>query len=129
MAGYAVQSLDAPEAIGPYSQAVRVGQTIYLSGQIALDPKTMELNCASFRDEVQQVFANIQTVLKAAGAGIEDVVKFTVFLTDISTFDTVNAVMSEVCKHPFPARSALGVAALPRGANIEVETIAVVNSS
>ena len=86
----------------------------------------MELNTGSFIDEVRQVFANIQTVLKAAGAELDDVVKFTVYLTDIANFDTVNAVMSEVCKHPYPARSAIGVAALPRGANVEVETIAVV---
>ena len=128
MAGYAVHTTDAPEAIGPYSQAVRIGQTIYLSGQIALDPQTMDLNDTTFQDEVRQVFTNIRTVLQATGADLEDVVKFTVFLTDIAKFDTVNAVMSEVCKHPFPARSAIGVAALPRGANIEVETIAVVNS-
>ena len=128
MAGYAVHTKDAPEAIGPYSQAVRIGQTIYLSGQIALDPQTMDLNATTFQDEVRQVFTNIQTVLQATGADLEDVVKFTVFLTDIAKFDTVNAVMSEVCTHPFPARSAIGVAALPRGANIEVETIAVVNS-
>ena len=128
MAGYAVHTSDAPEAIGPYSQAVRIGQTIYLSGQIALDPQTMDLNDTTFQDEVRQVFTNIRTVLQATGADLEDVVKFTVFLTDIAKFDTVNAVMSEVCKHPFPARSAIGVTALPRGANIEVETIAVVNS-
>ena len=126
MAAYAIHSADAPEAIGPYSQAVRVENTVYLSGQIPLDPKTMELNTGSFLDEVRQVFSNIQTVLKAAGAELDDVVKFTVYLTDIANFDTVNAVMSEVCKHPYPARSAIGVAALPRGANVEVETIAVV---
>ena len=126
MAGYAVHTADAPEAIGPYSQAVRIENTIYLSGQIPLDPHTMELNNPSFLDEVRQVFTNIKTVLGAAGANLDDVVKFTVFLTDIANFDTVNAVMSEVCSHPFPARSAIEVAALPRGANIEVETIAVV---
>ena len=127
MAGYAIYSYDAPEAIGPYSQAVRVGNMIFLSGQIPLDPETMEIQATSFIEEVRQVFHNIKTVLKAAGAEIEDVVKFTVFLTDIANFDTVNAVMSEICKHPFPARSAIGVAALPRGAHIEVETIAVVD--
>ena len=127
MAGYAIHSADAPEAIGPYSQAVRVGNTVYLSGQIPLNPDTMELVGGSFLDEVRQVFHNIITVLKAAGAQIDQVVKFTVFLTDISNFDTVNAVMSEVCKHPYPARSAVEVAGLPRGAQIEVETIAVVD--
>ena len=126
MAGHAIHSANAPAAIGPYSQAVQIENLVFLSGQIPLDPQTMEMVNTSFEAEVRQVFANITSVLEAANASIEDVVKFTVFLTDISNFDQVNSVMNEICNQPFPARSALGVASLPKGANIEIETIAYV---
>ncbi len=121
----AITAESAPDAIGPYSHAMRAGNILYLSGQIALDPSTMELVTDSFRKETKQVFANIESVLTAAGGSLKDVVKMTVYLTDLSNFDTVNAVMSETLQFPFPARVAVGVSALPRGASIEIETIAL----
>lgn len=123
----AITSEIAPDAIGPYSHAIRAGNLLYLSGQIALDPSTMELVSDSFRKETKQVFANIEAVLKAAGASLRDVAKMTVYLTDLNNFDTVNAVMSETLQYPFPARVAVGVSALPRGASIEIETIALLD--
>lgn len=118
---------DAPEAIGPYSHAIRVGNSIYLSGQIALNPKNMELVTSSFRKETKQVFANISAVVNAAGGSLQDIVKLTVYLTDLKNFDMVNAVMSETFQYPFPARVAIGVSALPRGASIEVEALAILS--
>ena len=118
---------NAPDAIGPYSHAIRAGNTLYLSGQIALDPSTMELVNDSFRKETKQVFTNISAVMQAAGASLQDIVKMTVYLTDLKNFDVVNAVMSETLQYPFPARVAVGVSALPRGAHIEIEAIALLN--
>ncbi len=123
----AITAENAPDAIGPYSHAIRAGNVLYLSGQIALDPSTMELVSDSFRKETKQVFANIEAVLKAAGGSLKDVAKMTVYLTDLGNFDTVNAVMSETLQYPFPARVAVGVSALPRGASIEIETIALLD--
>lgn len=117
----------APDAIGPYSHAIRTGNTVYLSGQIALDPQNMELVSETFRHEARQAFTNVCTVLAAADAKLSDIVKITVYLTDLANFDTVNAVMSETLDYPFPARVAVGVASLPRGASIELDVIAVVN--
>lgn len=116
---------DAPEVIGPYSHAVQVGDLLFLSGQIALDPQSMELVNDTFRNEAKQVFSNIETILAAANCSLQDVVKITVYLTDLKNFEQVNAVMSERLSTPFPTRSAVGVAALPRGANIELEVIAL----
>ena len=123
----AISAEDAPEAIGPYSHAIRVGNSIYLSGQIALNPKNMELVTSSFRKETKQVFANISAVVTAAGGTLQDIVKLTVYLTDLKNFDMVNAVMSETFQYPFPARVAIGVSALPRGASIEVEALAILS--
>jgi reactive intermediate/imine deaminase len=113
----------APAAIGVYSQATRVGNTIWVSGQIPLDPKTKELVAGDMEVQVRQVFANLQAIVVAAGAGLDDVVKATVYLIDLSHFALVNRVMAEFFHEPYPARAAVGVAALPRGAQIEVECI------
>jgi reactive intermediate/imine deaminase len=113
----------APAAIGTYSQATRVGNTIWVSGQIPLDPKTKELVVGDMEVQVRQVFANLQAIVVAAGAGLDDVVKATVYLIDLSHFALVNRVMAEFFHEPYPARAAVGVAALPRGAQIEVECI------
>jgi reactive intermediate/imine deaminase len=114
---------DAPAAIGVYSQAVRVGNTIWVSGQIPLDPKTKELVQGDVEAQVRQVFENLKAIVAAAGASFDDVVKATVFLIDLSHFGLVNKVMAEYFREPYPARAAVGVAALPRGAQIEVECI------
>ncbi len=123
----AISAEDAPDAIGPYSHAIRVGDSIYMSGQIALNPKNMELVTGSFRKETKQVFTNISAVVSAAGGSLQDIVKLTVYLTDLKNFDMVNAVMSETFQYPFPARVAIGVSALPRGASIEVEALAILS--
>ena len=125
MQSYAINSERAPEPIGPYSHMVKVGDTLYLSGQIALDPKSMQLNAPDTDTEVRQIFENIKAVLKASGATLNDIVKLTVFITDLKRFNSVNAVMSEVLSPPYPARSTVQVAALPRNATVEVEAIAV----
>jgi reactive intermediate/imine deaminase len=113
----------APAAIGVYSQATRVGNTIWVSGQIPLDPKTKELVVGDMEVQVRQVFENLKAIVVAAGAGLDDVVKATVYLIDLSHFALVNRVMAEFFHEPYPARAAIGVAALPRGAQIEVECI------
>ena len=113
----------APAAIGVYSQAVRVGNTIWVSGQIPLDPKTKELVSPEIEPQVRQVFENLKAIVSAAGANFDDVVKATVFLVDLSHFALVNKVMAEYFREPYPARAAVGVAALPRGAQVEVECI------
>ena len=113
----------APKAIGTYSQAVRVGQTVYLSGQIPLDPATMQLDNASIRDEVHRVFLNLRAVAEAAGGCLDDIVKLNVFLTDMSNFPVVNEIMDKYFGEPFPARAAIGVKELPRGANVEMDAI------
>jgi reactive intermediate/imine deaminase len=114
---------DAPAAIGVYSQAVRVGNTIWVSGQIPLDPQTKELVAGDMEAQVHRVFQNLKAIVVAAGASLDDVVKATVFLIDLSHFALVNKVMAEYFREPYPARAAVGVAALPRGAKIEVECI------
>jgi reactive intermediate/imine deaminase len=113
----------APAAIGTYSQAVRVGNTIWVSGQIPLDPETKELIKGDVEAQVRQVFENLKAIVVAAGASFDDVVKATVFLIDLSHFALVNKVMAEYFREPYPARAAVGVAALPRGALVEVECI------
>jgi reactive intermediate/imine deaminase len=114
---------EAPAAIGPYSQAVRVGNTIWLSGQIPLDPRTKELVTGDIEAQIRQVFENLKAVVIAAGATFDHVVKANIFLTDLSHFALVNKVMSEYFREPYPARAAVGVASLPRGAQVEVECI------
>ena len=118
-----ISTADAPAAIGVYSQAVRVGNTIWVSGQIPLDPKTKELVQGDTEAQVRQVFENLKAIVAAAGASFDDVVKATVFLIDLSHFGLVNKVMAEYFREPYPARAAVGVAALPRGAEVEVECI------
>lgn len=120
-----IHSSTAPEVIGPYSHAVGVGNLLFLAGQIALDPKTMDLVNGNFRNEVKRVFKNVEAILQAADCSLSDVVKLTVYLTDLSKFEQVNAIMSEVFNTPYPARAAIGVAALPRGASIELDVIAM----
>jgi 2-iminobutanoate/2-iminopropanoate deaminase len=115
----------APAAIGPYSQAVRTGLVVFTSGQIGLDPKTGELVSGDFEPQVRQAFANLAAVAKAAGGSLAHAVKFTLFLTDLSKFATVNQIMGEVVPQPYPARSTVGVASLPKGAQFEVEAVLV----
>jgi len=121
----AIHTADAPGAIGAYSQAIRVGDTVYLSGQIALDPATMELVSDDAEAQVRQVLDNLGAVARASGGSFADIVKLTVYLTDLGHFGTVNAVMTEYFSEPFPARAALGVAALPRGALVEMDAVLV----
>ena len=114
---------DAPAAIGAYSQAVRVGDTLYLSGQIPLDPETMELVDGDFEAQARQAFRNLCAVIAAAGGVPAQVVKLAIYLESMDDFPTVNAVMGEFFEEPYPARAALGVAALPKGAQLEVEGV------
>jgi len=115
----------APAAIGPYSQAVRAGSTIYLSGQIPLDPKTMELAKGDIRAQTRQVFDNLVAVSEAAGGSLANAVRLTIYLTDLANFPVVNEIMAEYCKEPYPARVTIGVAQLPRGAAVEIDGILV----
>ena len=114
----------APAAIGAYSQAVKVGATVYLSGQIALDPATMSL-VEGIEAQIRRVFANLDAVARAAGGSLNQVVKLTVFLTDLGHFALVNQIMAEYFQPPYPARAVVGVAALPRGAQVEMDAIMV----
>lgn len=119
-----VHSDRAPAAIGPYSQAVRVGDLVFLSGQIPLDPATMELvGGDDVGAQARQVFANLAAVAQAAGGSLGQLVKLNVYLTDLGNFQLVNEVMTEVFEEPYPARAAVGVSALPRGAAVEVEAV------
>ncbi len=116
---------DAPAAIGPYSQAVKTGLVVFTSGQIGLDPRTTELVSDDFEAQVRQAFGNLAAVAQAAGGSLANAVKFTLFLTDLSQFSIANRVMAELVPQPFPARSTVGVASLPKGAQFEVEAILV----
>lgn len=120
-----VYTKNAPEAIGPYSQAVKAGDTLYLSGQIGMNPATGELVSADVKEQTAQALKNMKAVLAAAGATTDNVVKTTVFLTDMADFQAVNAVYAETFASDAPARSCVAVAALPKGARVEVEAIAV----
>ena len=113
----------APQAIGTYSQAIKIGTTVYLSGQIPLRPVTMELVSGDMRAEIAQVFDNLQAVAVAAGGTLADLVKLNVFLTDLAHFPQVNEVMARYFQKPYPARAAIGVAALPKGAAVEMDGI------
>lgn len=113
----------APQAIGAYSQAIRAGDFVYLSGQIPLDPETMEVMDGDFRARAVRVFANLKAVAEAAGGSPKEVIKLNVYLTDLGRFAAVNEVMSEFFDEPFPARAAVGVASLPKGVDIEVEGV------
>lgn len=115
----------APQAIGTYSQAVRAGDTVYLSGQIPLDPVTMTLVDGDIDAQIRRVFDNLAAVAEAAGGSFRDVVKLNVFLTDLGHFARVNDIMAEYFQQPYPARAAIGVAALPRGAGVEMDAVLV----
>jgi reactive intermediate/imine deaminase len=123
MAKKIISTAEAPAAIGTYSQAVEVGNTLWVSGQIPLDPATKELVPGGIDAQIHQVFKNLRAIVTAAGASFDDVVKATVFLTDLSHFALVNKIMAEYFRQPYPARAAVGVASLPRGAQVEVECI------
>ena len=118
-----IKTVKAPNAIGPYSQAVRHGDTVYLSGQIPLDPETMELVAGDIGAQTHRVFMNLRAVCEAAGSGLEGIVKLNVYLTDLGNFAAVNRIMTEYFSEPYPARAAVGVAALPLGAEIEMEAV------
>jgi len=115
----------APQAIGTYSQAIRAGDTVYLSGQIPLDPDTGELVAGDMEAQVRRVFENLKAVAEAAGSDLARVVKLNVYLTDLAHFALVNRVMAEYCPQPYPARAAIGVAALPKGAAVEIDAVLV----
>jgi reactive intermediate/imine deaminase len=115
----------APAAIGTYSQAVKCGNTVYLSGQIPLDPGTMTLVNATIEDEIHQMFRNLQAVAEASGGGLGHIAKLNIFLTDLAHFGTVNEIMGQYFQQPYPARAAVGVASLPRGARIEADAVLV----
>lgn len=115
---------DAPQAIGTYSQAVKVGDTVYLSGQIGLQPATMQM-AEGIEDQIHQVFNNLRAVAEAAGGSLADVVKLSVFLTDLAHFAKVNEIMAQYFQQPYPARAAVGVKELPRGALVEADGVMV----
>ena len=117
-----IQTQGAPAAIGTYSQAVKVGSTVYLSGQIGLDPERMEL-VDGIEAQVKRVFTNLKAVTEAAGGSMKDIVKLNIFLTDLSHFALVNSIMAEYFSEPYPARAAVGVASLPKGALVEADAI------
>lgn len=120
-----IHTADAPQAIGPYSQAVSANGVVYLSGQIPFDPATMQLVEGDIATQARRVFANLRAVCRAAGGDLGQVAKLTIFLTDLGDFAAVNAVMAEEFAEPYPARSTVQVAALPRGAAIEIEAIMI----
>lgn len=113
----------APAAIGTYSQAVQTGKTVYVSGQIPLDPNTMELDTATFEDAATRVFENLKAIAEAAGGTLNHSVKLNISMTDLSNFATVNEIMAKYIDEPYPARAAVGVAALPKGVPVEIEAI------
>ena len=118
-----IKTGNAPAAIGPYSQAVRHGDTVYLSGQIPLDPATMELVNGDINAQTHRVFLNLKAVCEAAGGSLAGIVKLNVYLTDLGNFATVNQIMAEYFSEPYPARAAVGVVALPLGAEVEMEAV------
>ncbi len=120
-----VTTAEAPPAIGPYSQAVKTGLVVFLSGQLGLDPQTKELVSQDFEAQVRQSFKNLAAVALASGGTLADAVKLTLFLTDLAKFAKVNEIMAEVMPQPYPARSTIGVASLPKGAQFEVEAVLV----
>jgi len=124
-----IRTPDAPAAIGTYSQAVKVGNTVYLSGQIPLDPVSGEMVTGEIRVQITRVFDNLLAVAKAAGGSLQDVVKLNVFLTDLKNFPQVNEIMAQYFKEPYPARAAVGVASLPRAAQVEMDAIMVLDET
>lgn len=122
-----INTPNAPGAIGTYSQAVNVNGTVYLSGQIALDPQTMEL-VQGTREQIDRVFRNLRAVAQAAGGDLSHIVKLTIYLTDLANFPLVNEVMSTYFHEPYPARAAIGVTALPKGSEVEIEGLMVLDT-
>jgi len=118
-----IRTDQAPQAIGTYSQAVKVGQSVYLSGQIPLVPETMQMVEGDMEGQIRRVFDNLEAVARAAGGALSDVVKLNVFLTDLNHFPLVNEVMADYFAQPYPARAAIGVAALPKGAGVEMDAV------
>ncbi|MCP4303186.1 MAG: RidA family protein [Gammaproteobacteria bacterium] len=126
MAKSIIQTDDAPAAIGTYSQAVKVDNTVYVSGQIPLDPATMEVVSGGIEAEITRVFDNLKAVSAASGGSLTDVVKLNIFLTDLGNFPTVNEIMAQYFQQPYPARAAIGVAALPKGVGVEMDAVLVI---
>jgi reactive intermediate/imine deaminase len=118
----------APQAIGTYSQAIKVGETVYLSGQIPLDPETMQVVDGDIAVHIRRVFDSLKAVAEAAGGDFNDIVKLNVFLTDLANFPTVNEIMAEYFSQPYPARAAIGVAALPKGVGVEMDGVMVLRN-
>ena len=123
-----IHSDNAPQAIGTYSQAIKTDNTVYLSGQIPLDPKTGELVGGDIKAQINRVFENLAAVAEAAGGSMQDIVKLNVYLTDLVNFPIVNEAMANLFKKPYPARAAVGVAALPKGAKIEMDAVMVLRN-
>ena len=123
-----IKTNKAPQAIGTYSQAVKIDNTVYLSGQIPLVPETMELVEGDMAQNIRRVFDNLTAVAEAAGGSLADIVKLNIFLTDLSHFPTVNEIMAEYFKEPYPARAAIGVASLPKGAPVEMDAVMVIEN-
>ena len=122
-----IHSKQAPDAIGTYSQAIKVGSTVYLSGQIPLQPDTMELVKGGISEQIEQVFKNLTAVAIAANGDLSNIVKLNIFLTDLGDFPIVNDIMSRYFQQPYPARAAIGVSALPKGSSVEMDAIMVVD--
>jgi len=127
MAKTIIHTDNAPQAIGTYSQAVKVDNTVYISGQIPLDPASMEVVSGGIEAEITRVFDNLKAVAEASGGSLTDVVKLNIFLTDLGNFPTVNEIMAQYFQQPYPARAAIGVAALPKGVGVEMDAVLVID--
>ena len=127
MAKTIIHTDNAPQAIGTYSQAVKVDNTVYISGQIPLDPASMEVVSGGIEAEINRVFDNLKAVAEASGGSLADVVKLNIFLTDLGNFPTVNEIMAQYFQQPYPARAAIGVAALPKGVGVEMDAVLVID--
>jgi len=123
-----IQTDKAPQAIGTYSQAVKIDNTVYLSGQIPLNPKTMTIESENFQDQTKQTFDNLKAVTEAAGGTLNDIAKLNIYLTDLTNFNTVNEIMATYFTEPYPARAALGINQLPKNAQIEMDAILILNN-
>ena len=121
-----IQTDQAPRAIGTYSQAIKINNTIYLSGQIPLDPEKMVLVSENIDDQINQVFLNLRAVCKAAGGDLSNIVKLNIFLTDLDNFSIVNEIMSQYFTEPYPARAAIGVKSLPKGSKVEMDGVVII---
>jgi reactive intermediate/imine deaminase len=122
-----IHTADAPQAIGTYSQAIKVDNTVYISGQIPLDPASMEVVSGGSKAEITRVFDNLKAVAAASGGSLADVVKLNIYLTDLGNFPTVNEIMAQYFSEPYPARAAIGVAALPKGVSVEMDAVLVID--